>query len=202
MRVARTAISLILLLVALPVAQAQTLDLAPDCPENPTACTSYATASVQVGPVLVTAVVSFEGDSGELEAEATARAGDAGNFTFRVRDATGNESAPEVNVTLEVLESNATLTWEGPTNVTLAFDPADVEQRHAIGFALSASQPEGVYGIPFRVTVGDESAEATVLMRVVAEDEEERNESPGPAAPLVAAAVAAALALRGARRRS
>ncbi|HEX2022266.1 MAG TPA: hypothetical protein VHH36_06100 [Candidatus Thermoplasmatota archaeon] len=202
----RAATVTVLALLAAPFAFAQAgvggvqvTDKSGDCPENVPSCgeavvKSYAQTTVKVGPIMVVATLRVDDGNDELEVNATARAGDTGEITFRVEDASGNFSGnATVEVTLRVDVANATLAWEGATEASFAFDPRAGPADRTFRFQVPADAPTGKSIVPFLVAAGNETATSGVGIEVVPA---ERNESPAPAFAAVAAAAVLALALR------
>lgn len=169
-----------------------------DCPENPRACgTAYAQVTIEVGPLMVVAVLRVDDGNDKLEAYAEARPGDAGEVVFRVVEGSGNVSANATfNATIRIETANTTLEWPGATGETFAYDPSLGPASKAFPFRVPAGAPVGRADVPFVLVADNETKYASIGIEVVGPEE---SRTPGPG---VVAVVAAALLLAGLRRRA
>ena len=193
MRALRGTLLLVSLLALVPAASAITAETS--CPADPTKC-NYARATLEVGPLTVTAEASVEGGSSELEANVTAHAGDAGTLTFTILANTSSSGETFV-VTLRMNETSGIEWTEGTEREVSFVAQAGFPVRESVSFRIAKDAAPATYPLAFVVDLGNATGTSAVGVTVVAL-QETSNDAPGAPVALVLVGLAA-LAL--ARRR-
>lgn len=195
MHALKAALLVATLLMQTAVASGADATFPPGCPENPSMCT-YASARMQVGPLLVTIEARAENGSAQLEEAVSIEPSGSGTITIGVA---GNASTQgqTFNVTLQVNETDG-VAWQGETQASFAYAPTPgFSETREFRFRAD-DDAAGAIALPILLRVDDEALSTFVTIAVV--DESRDADTPFPAVLALGALALSALVV-GSRRR-